>query len=439
MRVVFFSYGTRGDAQPQVVLASTLQERGYQVRVCAPENLRAFVEASGIEYAPLFGNSQEILESEDGRRWLRSGNVRAFMKAAAEIVTLVNPEVFKGALAAVQDADAIVGGTLAENLAFTLAEHKKLPLVLGHTIPYETTGAYPSPLVTRARLPLSSLNRLTHALFRKLAWGIHRDTLNPFRVSLGLAPLSSTIVGAAHTRRAAAAAPGGERVLQLWSEHVLPHPADAAPHVATTGYLRVPPALRERLGEAKPPPTLVDWLARGKPPVYFGFGSMPVLDPRAMAQQVLDVATALDVRVVLSAGWTRTADMRSLTGDRLRVIDAVDHGWLLPQCAAAVHHGGAGTTAASLEAGAPTLVCSVFADQPFWGERVARLGVGAHVPFAKLSPESLADGLRAVLGDDVRARAASLAARLRGEDGVATAVAAIVARIGAPRSSTLAA
>ena len=38
------------------------------VRVAAPENLRSFVEASGIEYAPLFGNSQQILESEEGRR-----------------------------------------------------------------------------------------------------------------------------------------------------------------------------------------------------------------------------------------------------------------------------------------------------------------------------------------------------------------------------------
>ncbi|HVJ93248.1 MAG TPA: glycosyltransferase, partial [Labilithrix sp.] len=121
MRIVFFSYGTRGDAQPQVVLASALRERGYQVRVAAPENLRRLVEGAGVEYAPLSGNSQEILESEAGRRWLSSGNVRAFMKEMGKINARINPDIFKSAVAAASDADAIVGGTLTEDLSFTLA------------------------------------------------------------------------------------------------------------------------------------------------------------------------------------------------------------------------------------------------------------------------------------------------------------------------------
>lgn len=43
---------------------------------------------------------------------------------------------------------------------------------------------------------------------------------------------------------------------------------------------------------------------------------------------------------------------------------------------AVVHHGGAGTTAAGLRAGRPTLICPVLGDQGFWAERVSHLGAG---------------------------------------------------------------
>ncbi|MDP2316980.1 MAG: glycosyltransferase [Pseudomonadota bacterium] len=421
MRVVFYSYGTRGDAQPQVVLASQLRDRGHQVRVAAPENLRGFVESSGLEYAPLHGNSQAIMESEEGRRWLSSGDVIAFMKALGKILGEINPEVFRTAAAAAEGADAIVGGTLSEDLAYTLAQKRDVPFLLAHTIPYERTGAWPSPLVTTARIPLAFVNRLTYSLFRKLAWDVNRGTLNPYRQSLGLAPLATTVVAGAHEH--------GAPVLQLWSEQVLPRPADAAPNITSTGYIRMPPALRERMGEATAPGGLVDWLERGPAPVYVGFGSMPVLDPLAMAKEVIAVAEALDLRVVLSAGWTNLGEVEALSGERVYLVRGVDHSWLLPRCVAAVHHGGAGTTAASLEAGVPTVVCSVFADQPFWGERVSRLGVGAHVPFPRLDRRTLTAALRACLQDDVRQRAADLGAKLRAEDGATVTVDAIEASI----------
>ncbi|SAL95281.1 hypothetical protein [Absidia glauca] len=53
---------------------------------------------------------------------------------------------------------------------------------------------------------------------------------------------------------------------------------------------------------------------------------------------------------------------------------AVPHDWLFPKVRAVVHHGGAGTTAAGLRAGRPTVVKSFFADQFFWGERVEEMG-----------------------------------------------------------------
>jgi len=69
-------------------------------------------------------------------------------------------------------------------------------------------------------------------------------------------------------------------------------------------------------------------------------------------------------------------------------------------------------------------VAPYFADQPFWGERVAALGVGPPpIPQKKLTAERLAAGIRTAVGDDaMRARAAALGQRIRSEDGVASAV-----------------
>jgi sterol 3beta-glucosyltransferase len=357
VRVAFFSYGTRGDVQPQLALAAGLEALGIKTRIAAPENLRGFVERAGIEYAPLFGSSQEILESDSGRRWLEAGNVGAFMKEAAKISARIDPELFRTGLDAARDADAIVGGTLAEEMAFTLAEHRRIPFIFAHTIPLEMTGDYAQPLVTQRQLPFRFLNRATFVLFRVLLARQHAKTHAAFRRELGLAHRTGTVV----SRAAELDVP----VLQLWSKHLVAHASDASPKTVTTGFLRLPQAVRARLGEKAPPADLLRWLDAGPPPVYVGFGSMPMPSLTRFAGDLLEIGRSLGVRFALSPGWNGLASVKHLECEELHLLPAVDHGWLFQRCAAAVHHGGAGTTAASLEAGIPTVVCSFLLTSPF--------------------------------------------------------------------------
>lgn len=418
-----FSYGTRGDVQPQLALAEALTAAGHAVRVGAPVNLRSFVERAGFEYAPLTGDSQEVLESEEGRRWLSSGDVLSFFKAMGDAAAHNLPAACRDALAACRDADLVIGGTFTEDFAAAVAEKRGVPLALLATVPTEPTGDYANILVTRARLPFAFLNRTTHRVFAKLLWGMLGPMVNPFRQSLGLAPARSSVLSRSREL--------GHPVLQAWSEHVVPVPSDNPANVVTTGHLRLPATVRARLGEADPPAHLVGWLAGGPPPVYLGFGSMPARDPEALTRMAVAVAERLDVRVIVAAGWAGLGAVSGLGGDRACFIKAVDHGWVFPQCAAVVHHGGAGTTAAALEAGVPAVVCSVFADQPFWATRVERLGTGAHVPFAKLDARSLEAALRRALDPTVKERARVLGAKLRAEDGLARAM-EVLARLLSP-------
>jgi sterol 3beta-glucosyltransferase len=117
--------------------------------------------------------------------------------------------------------------------------------------------------------------------------------------------------------------------------------------------------------------------------------------------------------------------------DSMFMIDSTPHDWLFPRAAAAVHHGGAGTTAASLRTGIPSIVIPFLIDQPFWGKRVHDLGVGpAPIPRSKLTVNKLAQAIQeAVTNTTMRQRAAELGAKIQAEDGIANAV-EIIQRLG---------
>jgi len=103
--------------------------------------------------------------------------------------------------------------------------------------------------------------------------------------------------------------------------------------------------------------------------------------------------------------------------ERLFTVGPVDHAAVFERCCAVLHHGGAGTTYASVRAGRPTIIASVFADQPFWARRVERLGVGAGLRFQDLTETTLELALQRVQDPGVIERAARLGARLREEQG----------------------
>jgi UDP:flavonoid glycosyltransferase YjiC (YdhE family) len=105
-------------------------------------------------------------------------------------------------------------------------------------------------------------------------------------------------------------------------------------------------------------------------------------------------------------------------------VESVPHDWLFPRVTAVVHHGGAGTTAAALRAGVPSVVVPGFADQPFWASRVYELGAGpSPIPRRYLSTARLEDAIRRTMSDrSMQERAAELGRRVRAENGVATAV-----------------
>ncbi len=147
-------------------------------------------------------------------------------------------------------------------------------------------------------------------------------------------------------------------------------------------------------------------------------------DAPRMVATILAALRRTGQRVVFQRGWAGLGD--GARGNDVLTIDEAPHMWLFPRMAAVIHHGGAGTTAAALRAGMPSLAVPFTADQPFWGRRAHRLGVGPPpIPAHALTADALAAALPLLADPATRRRAAAVGTVLRAEDGVGTAVRAI--------------
>jgi sterol 3beta-glucosyltransferase len=209
----------------------------------------------------------------------------------------------------------------------------------------------------------------------------------------------------------------GEPYLYGFSEHVVPRPADWPAAHRISGYWFL-----DQASQWEPPGALTDFLDSGPPPVYMGFGSMPGDVARNMLRLSVEAIGKTGQRAILLGGWGEAGGLES--PDHILTLTSAPHDWLFPRVSAVVHHGGAGTTAAGLRAGKPTLVVPFFADQPFWGRRIHELGAGPEpVSPKELTAGRLAQAIQEAVTDAaIAARAEALGEKIRKEDGVGRAV-----------------
>lgn len=144
-----------------------------------------------------------------------------------------------------------------------------------------------------------------------------------------------------------------------------------------------------------------------RPIVYIGFGSIIVSNPIEITRVIIESVLLSNVRAIVSRGWSsrlsegtgkEEEDMLKKHPNTILSLQSVPHDWLFPKIRAVVHHGGAGTTAAGLRAGRPTIIKPFFADQFFWGERVEEMGLGRCIK--NLTVENLSAALRVVSTDE---------------------------------------
>jgi sterol 3beta-glucosyltransferase len=412
VNVAVLAIGSRGDVQPYVALADGLRRAGHTVRFTATTEFVGLAEDHGLTVQPVAFSVQAALAERSARRAVEGGGHGASFAAFARIARTGAKAFAEAALSAADGADVVVGGLSALAVGTAVAARAGVPFLPALNVPVDPTSAWPGALFPNLRIgPRSWSNRVSHRLTRlalSLTMGAGADAA---RVD---------VVGAAPLPRVGAfehLLPADLPTLYGISAAILPRPDDwpATRHVVGTWFLDPPDGWQ-------PDRELQAFLAAGPPPVYLGFGSMGADDPAATARLVLEAIQAAGVRAIVHRGWARLVAADPPVG--VHVVESVPHAWLLPRVAAAVHHGGAGTTAASLRAGVPTVVVPFHGDQSFWARRVRELGAGpAPIPRRRLTTARLAAALAAATSDaDLRRRAAALGERIRAENGVGDAV-----------------
>lgn len=411
MRIAIQTFGTRGDIQPYLALACGLIGRGHEVQLAGPEQFTAMARERGVRFAPLPGDLLALIDTPQGRAAVAGGKgfsagfrllrhvrplMRRLLDAEWAAVSPFRPDLIlhhPKSLATPHMARALGCGALLAS---------PLPV-------FAPTAAFPTPIAPWASL--GPLNRLSHIVADKAAGRLFSGTVRDWRE--GAPQLAAGGESAGRARRGA---------LFAYSAHVLPKPPDWGADICVSGYWFL-----DTPGWTMPA-ELAAFLAQGEPPIYIGFGSMPGLDPQAATALVIEALTRTGSRGLLALGGG--ALVRPAANPDVHVVADAPHDRLFPHMAAAIHHGGAGTSAAMLRAGIPGAVVPFFGDQPFWARRLQALGVAPKpLDRSRLSVEALAGAMSAVREAGLRERAAALGALIRAEDGVAAAIAFIESRM----------
>lgn len=382
MRFALASYGSRGDIEPLVAVGRELLRRGHEVHMAVPPDLIAFAEASGptaVAYGP---DLQAVLDAhrtfwthffrnlwkvQDLVRYRREV-VKPFLECWKDIIAT---------LTSLSDgADLLFTGVNFEDAAGNVAEYYDIPLATMHMFPLRANGQFvpflPAP-VGRSAMKVSEW----------LAWRNARKVEGVQRTELDLPKAKAPSPWRLTAR--------GCLEIQAYDEVCFPGVADdwddRFPFVGALT-MEMPTEVDD---------AVMSWISAGDPPVYFGFGSMPVQSPAATVEMIKTVCGRLGVRALICGRNFEGLPDADRTGPEVKIVDAVNHAAVFPACRAVVHHGGAGTTAAGLRAGVPTLILWVGADQPIWAAQIRRMKVGTAQRFTSTSARSLTKALRTVL------------------------------------------
>ena len=409
MSITILAVGSQGDIQPYLALAVGLKNEGYDVRFAANSNFAGLAASYNLRFFPIQMDSFKFLQNSQTQSWLESDSILNLILNTNRVIRPMLNQIFMDVLAACQGSEAIIYHSYALPFVHYFGKQLEIPCIPASLHPMPTR-AFPAILSNIKRSPSKTFNLLTHLLVHQISWQVFLPVVRRYWKGKTNVPIIGPYKDILRER---------QPILCGYSPAVLKPPEDLPDHVIITGYWFLDPPSTWR-----PDSGLTTFLKSTSRPIYIGFGSMgnPAKN-QDTANIVLKAIEETGERAVLATGWSGLGTDQRLPKNVL-LIKNVPHRWLLPQMAAIVHHGGAGTTGAALSAGVPNIVVPHFGDQYYWGRRVAELGVGPEpITRKKLSAERLARAISIATHDSMmRERARSLGAEISAEDGVNRAV-----------------
>ena len=400
MRVTLVGYGSTGDLLPLIALAVALREAGHEVVTLGDEAGAPLAERRGIEFHALEGSLED--ELQPGRSLALAIDAGHFTVKSFRGYDAHDQARLSLIQRVAQGSDLVVGMPMAHYHAFAAAREVGARPALGVLQPLAPTSEMAPAGAGMPRLP-RWLRRPTGRVVQLAGWMNAKGAINKARRALGQPPLTADPTREVLT-------------LCAWSPALVPQPDDwPADAFTVTGRWHLPTT------DWTPDPALAAFLEAGEPPVYVGLGSMQAFSGTPKLLDTL-LAGLAPRRIVLAADESRL-NSGELPENVHRIGGFVPHDWLFPRCSVIVHHCGAGTSHQALASGVPSIPVPISMDQPFWADRLHRLGVAAGpLDPRRPSVEHVRQAIAEAEAEPARLRVAQLAERIAAQDGTQAAV-----------------
>lgn len=403
MNIGIFTYGSRGDVQPFLALALALKQKGHSVLLGAPENFQQTIQNYGIDYHKIDGDLERLMYEPEIQNLLETGSTIALLKGLQKNADKNSKEVSEDLIEGCKKVDFIITTFIPLFYVASIAEKLNKPFANVILNPPTTpTNEFPYPEFDLLNFP--AYNRFTYKLLNFFIWQAYKKRINTFRKELGLRNCEKSLLKTMEEN--------GVPTIYAFSGALIPRPKDWALNYKITGFLSL-----NQEGN-KTDRTLETWLNKGEKPIYIGFGSIPI--PKKLLEIIPQILANTNERIILCKGWSITDKLP--VNEKLLVIDKADHQWLFPQCKAAIFHGGSGTLSTVLKSNLPSIIISIFADQPIWGKIVEHKKLGFHIPAKSLTADKLISTIRLVQTDEIKHNIFTVGQAIRNENGLDHAV-----------------